>query len=47
MTVRRSEERLEPGTDVAALAEGFATVTALRPPADAGAFTLPRQRTRS
>jgi 5'-nucleotidase len=44
-TVRRDADRLTPGTDLAGLAAGYATVTLIGPPAEAGRITLPGQRT--
>jgi 5'-nucleotidase len=44
-TVEISDHQVEPGTDVALLAEGFAAVTAIRPPAEAGEVHIPAQRT--
>lgn len=46
MTVEQTGERLVPGTDLALLADGYATVTALRPPAEALAAHIPAQRSR-
>ncbi|WP_250037492.1 5'/3'-nucleotidase SurE [Paractinoplanes maris] len=43
-TIERSGEKLAPGSDLALLAEGFATVTALRPPAAVGGLRIPEQR---
>ena len=43
-TVRRSGERLVPGTDLAWLADGYATVTAIRPPAETTEVRVPAQR---
>lgn len=43
-TVERSGERLVPGTDLAWLAEGYATVTAIRPPAETTEVRIPAQR---
>ncbi|WP_250002565.1 5'/3'-nucleotidase SurE [Actinoplanes sp. M2I2] len=43
-TIERSGEHLRPGTDLALLAEGFATVTALRPPAEVSGVRIPAQR---
>jgi 5'-nucleotidase len=43
-TVEISDREVEPGTDVAWLAEGFASVTAIRPPAEAGEIRVPAQR---
>jgi 5'-nucleotidase len=43
-TIERSGERLVPGTDLALLAEGFATVTAVRPPAEVSGLRIPVQR---
>ncbi|HEX9999098.1 MAG TPA: 5'/3'-nucleotidase SurE [Actinoplanes sp.] len=40
-------EQLVPGTDLAWLAEGYATVTSLRPPAQVGGVHLPVQRSAS
>ncbi len=42
--IERTGERLVPGTDLALLAEGYATVTALRPPSDTGGVRIPSQR---
>lgn len=47
LTAERVGEPLIPGTDLALLAEGYATVTALRPPAEAPAVRIPAQRTSS
>jgi 5'-nucleotidase len=44
LTVEQNGERLAPGTDIALLAEGYATLTALRPPAEAPAVRIPAQR---
>jgi 5'-nucleotidase len=44
MTAERVGERLVPGTDLALLADGYATVTALRPPAEVPALRIPAQR---
>ncbi|NMO51589.1 5'/3'-nucleotidase SurE [Actinoplanes sp. TBRC 11911] len=44
MTAERVGEPLIPGTDLALLAEGYATVTALRPPAEAPSVRIPEQR---
>lgn len=44
MSVRQTTRRLEPGTDLAVLAEGYATVTALTPPTEARGVVIPRQR---
>jgi 5'-nucleotidase len=46
-SIERSGEDLEPGTDMALLAEGFATVTAIRPPAEVGGVRIPALRQRS
>jgi 5'-nucleotidase len=46
-TVERTGEPLAPGTDLALLAEGYSTVTALRPPAEDERAPLPVQRARS
>ncbi|MGK5681868.1 5'/3'-nucleotidase SurE [Actinoplanes sp. URMC 104] len=43
-TIERSGEQLVPGTDLALLAEGHATVTALRPPAEVRGVRIPEQR---
>ncbi|MBL7258456.1 5'/3'-nucleotidase SurE [Paractinoplanes lichenicola] len=43
-TIERVNEPLVPGTDLALLAEGYATVTALRPPAEVGGVRIPSQR---
>ncbi|GAB2565815.1 5'/3'-nucleotidase SurE [Paractinoplanes abujensis] len=43
-TIERVDEPLVPGTDLALLAEGYATVTALRPPAEVGGVRIPSQR---
>jgi 5'-nucleotidase len=43
MTAERNGERLVAGTDLALLAEGYATVTALRPPAETP-VRIPAQR---
>jgi 5'-nucleotidase len=43
-TVELAGERLVPGTDLAWLAQGYATVTALRPPAAIAGVHLPAQR---
>ncbi len=45
--VEISGEQIVPGTDVAWLADGYAAVTAIRPPAEAGGIHLPAQRTAS
>jgi 5'-nucleotidase len=45
MTVEQNGERLIPGTDIALLADGYATLTALRPPAEASSVRIPVQRT--
>jgi 5'-nucleotidase len=42
--VEKAGERLVPGTDLALLAEGYATVTAIRPPAEAGEVRIPSPR---
>ena len=42
--IERSGEQLTPGTDLALLAEGYATVTALRPPAGTSGVRIPAQR---
>jgi 5'-nucleotidase len=44
MTAERVGEPLVPGTDLAFLADGYATVTALRPPGEAPAPRIPAQR---
>jgi 5'-nucleotidase len=44
MTAERVGERPVPGSDLALLAEGYATVTALRPPAEATTVRIPTQR---
>jgi 5'-nucleotidase len=46
MTVEQTGERVVPGTDLALLADGYATITALRPPAEAAALHIPAQRAR-
>lgn len=43
-TIERVDEQLVPGTDLALLAEGYATVTALRPPAEVPGVRIPSQR---
>ncbi|MET0417658.1 MAG: 5'/3'-nucleotidase SurE [Actinoplanes sp.] len=43
-TVEISGEVIVPGTDLAGLAEGFATVTAIRPPAEVSGLHIPSQR---
>lgn len=43
-SIERSGDSLAPGTDMALLAEGFATVTALRPPAEVEGVRIPAQR---
>ncbi|MCO8271262.1 5'/3'-nucleotidase SurE [Actinoplanes sp. TRM 88003] len=43
-TIERSGEKLIPGTDLALLAEGYATVTALRPPVEVAGVRIPAQR---
>ena len=43
-TIERTGESLVPGTDLALLAEGYATVTALRPPVAAAGVRIPTQR---
>jgi 5'-nucleotidase len=45
-SVVRSGEPLVPGTDLALLADGYATVTTLRPLAEATPITVPTQRDR-
>jgi 5'-nucleotidase len=44
-TVEISGQQVVPGTDVAWLAEGYAAVTPIRPPAEAGEIHIPAQRT--
>ncbi|MCM4079592.1 5'/3'-nucleotidase SurE [Paractinoplanes hotanensis] len=43
-TIERTGESLVPGTDLALLAEGYATVTALRPPVAVAGVQIPAQR---
>nr|WP_221381313.1 5'/3'-nucleotidase SurE [Actinoplanes polyasparticus] len=43
-TIERTGESLVPGTDLALLAEGYATVTALRPPVAVAGVRIPAQR---
>ncbi|MBU2669420.1 5'/3'-nucleotidase SurE [Actinoplanes bogorensis] len=43
-TIERADEPLVPGTDIALLASGYATVTALRPPAAVAGVRIPSQR---
>ncbi|GID31407.1 5'/3'-nucleotidase SurE [Paractinoplanes brasiliensis] len=43
-TIERVDEPLVPGTDLALLADGYATVTALRPPAEVPGIRIPAQR---
>ncbi|WP_127507329.1 5'/3'-nucleotidase SurE [Actinoplanes solisilvae] len=43
-SIERSGDELVPGTDMALLAEGFATVTAIRPPAEVSGVRIPAQR---
>ncbi|MBM2621480.1 5'/3'-nucleotidase SurE [Actinoplanes sp. LDG1-06] len=42
--IERVDEPMVPGTDLALLAEGYATVTALRPPAAVSGVPIPAQR---
>jgi 5'-nucleotidase len=46
-TIERSGEKLVPGTDLALLADGYATVTALRPPVSVSGVRIPVPRSAS
>jgi 5'-nucleotidase len=46
-SIRRTSEQMVPGTDVAGLAEGYATLTVLRPPAEVTDAHIPAQRAAS